>query len=220
MSKLLVSLLCATGLLTAVAAPASAAPFPPPTLTPERFYIVDSTRPVDITLNFGSATTWNAVDLYVGVVSSTGGAIDWVRAFQTENPGKSTAGATLVGSNVFSLPVGTAASELAFKLVVKSEVDPFTKLPLTFYSGGGLGNPDGAWHTVSKSTGDVLTVGFEDTHYWGGSDWDYNDFVFSSKNLSLIPTAPAVPEPETYAMLLAGLALTGAVARRRSRGNV
>ena len=35
------------------------------------------------------------------------------------------------------------------------------------------------------------------------------DFILAS-------TVPAVPEPETYAMMLAGLALMGAIARRRS----
>ncbi|MDQ5945033.1 MAG: hypothetical protein QG619_452, partial [Pseudomonadota bacterium] len=33
-------------------------------------------------------------------------------------------------------------------------------------------------------------------------------------------TIPAVPEPETYAMLLAGLGLMGAVARRRQQASV
>ena len=34
------------------------------------------------------------------------------------------------------------------------------------------------------------------------------------------PVIPAVPEPETYAMLLAGLGLTGAIARRRAKRSV
>jgi len=39
----------------------------------------------------------------------------------------------------------------------------------------------------------------------------YDNITFGSVD----PTIPAVPEPETYAMLLAGLAVVGAVARRR-----
>ena len=43
--------------------------------------------------------------------------------------------------------------------------------------------------------------------------------VFSIRNLQVadaVPTVPAVPEPETYAMLLAGLGVMAAVARRRT----
>jgi len=50
---------------------------------------------------------------------------------------------------------------------------------------------------------------FEDTK---GGDKDFNDMVFSVSDL-----VSAVPEPETYAMLLAGLGLMGFVARRRQR---
>jgi hypothetical protein len=42
---------------------------------------------------------------------------------------------------------------------------------------------------------------------------------FSGHNAPVIPPAP-VPEPETFAMLLAGLGLIGAIVRRRNKGNV
>src|SRR5258706_8279943 len=43
-----------------------------------------------------------------------------------------------------------------------------------------------------------------------------------AESFFIVPTAPAIPEPETYAMMLAGLGLLGFVARRRrqSFGNV
>ena len=37
--------------------------------------------------------------------------------------------------------------------------------------------------------------------------------------LTQVPTVPAIPEPETYAMLLAGLGLMGSIVRRRNKSN-
>ena len=45
------------------------------------------------------------------------------------------------------------------------------------------------------------------------SDHDYNDLVVE------VRFSHPMPEPETYAMLLAGLALLGFVARRRRQGS-
>jgi len=78
--------------------------------------------------------------------------------------------------------------------------------------GSGASNPDAAWADASFSHGSyVLGTGnhsisvFADTspHGSGGAYLG----VFTS----------AVPEPETYAMLLAGLGMMGAVARRRQQ---
>ena len=83
----------------------------------------------------------------------------------------------------------------------------------TWHTGPGANNSDGIAHAnvIYNYMGqNVRTyVGFEDLA--GGGDGDYNDHTFSFTN-----TVNAVPEPETYAMLLAGLGLLGAVARRRS----
>ncbi|MDR2093380.1 MAG: PEP-CTERM sorting domain-containing protein [Azoarcus sp.] len=59
--------------------------------------------------------------------------------------------------------------------------------------------------------GNVALIGFEDTvTFWpGGGDWD--DVILLASNVKATPA----PEPEAYAMLLAGLGLVGAVARRR-----
>ncbi len=53
-------------------------------------------------------------------------------------------------------------------------------------------------------------IGFEDVAY-AQADKDYNDMVIR------VESVVAIPEPETYAMLLAGLAVMGFVARRRQR---
>lgn len=44
-----------------------------------------------------------------------------------------------------------------------------------------------------------------------------NDFAIDDISLSIKSTVPAVPEPETYAMLVAGLGLLGWVGRRRKQ---
>jgi len=48
-----------------------------------------------------------------------------------------------------------------------------------------------------------------------GDGWGSN-IIIGLRNVSFMPPTP-VPEPETYAMMLVGLGLIGAVARRRRR---
>lgn len=82
----------------------------------------------------------------------------------------------------------------------------------TWHTGSGANNSDNIAHAnvIYNYQGQAgrTYVGFEDLA--GGGDRDYNDHTFSFTN-----TVNAVPEPETYAMLLAGMGLLGAVARRR-----
>lgn len=78
-------------------------------------------------------------------------------------------------------------------------------------------NIDGANHVFSSNyAGDSVIptgtyVGFEDWSANKGSDLDYNDLKFVFTNVAV----QAVPEPETYGMLLAGLGLVGFAARRK-----
>jgi hypothetical protein len=46
--------------------------------------------------------------------------------------------------------------------------------------------------------------------YEDGTDWDYNDMAVKVESITV-----AVPEPETYALMMAGLAAVGFMSRRR-----
>jgi hypothetical protein len=103
----------------------------------------------------------------------------------------------------FSIGAFAAGTVLDFALMVNSTGN-------TFHTGPAAGNPDGLIHAVvtynSGSPGNTL-VSFEDI--LGGGDMDFNDYIFSFKSVT------AVPEPETYVLMLAGLMAIARLARRR-----
>ncbi|MFZ2988394.1 DUF4114 domain-containing protein [Ideonella sp.] len=87
-----------------------------------------------------------------------------------------------------------------------------------FFSGAASNNQDsrswndGLMHTKMLNLGGgSFLVGFEDT--WGGGDRDFNDNLFLFEGVTSNVPLPAVPEPGTWAMMLAGLAM---LARRGS----
>jgi hypothetical protein len=102
----------------------------------------------------------------------------------------------------------TAGDVITFRLNVLSTGD-------TFYSNKSM-NFDGVNHVYATSfSGDVgakipagTYLAFEDLR--GGGDLNYHDENFVFTNI-----AAAVPEPESFAMMMAGLGLLGFVARRR-----
>lgn len=77
--------------------------------------------------------------------------------------------------------------------------DDLTHIYSASYAGGDWGIPAGVY------------VGFEDLY--GGGDRDYDDLRFVFTNVG--GGEVAVPEPATWAMLITGFGLIGAVARRR-----
>lgn len=109
-----------------------------------------------------------------------------------------------------STPVGTtidlgtfaAGTVLNFRMHVDNTGN-------NFYMGPASVNFDNVFHAaVTQTSNSTAVVGFEDLQ--GGGDRDYNDIQFKVTNVTA-----AVPEPETYAMMLSGLGLLGFLARRR-----
>lgn len=104
---------------------------------------------------------------------------------------------TAVPNTPFSLGTFAANTLLTFKMTV-------TNTGFSFFTGDASSNPDSFKHAVyATSAGRPLVVGFEDL--FGGGDRDYNDLVFSLTNVYAATGPTPVPEPETFAMLAAGL---------------
>ncbi|HEY0562356.1 MAG TPA: DUF4114 domain-containing protein [Methylophilus sp.] len=110
---------------------------------------------------------------------------------------------TTVAGTQYSLGSFAEGAELTFNLFVNDT-------GFTYSTGAGNLNPDGLVHAAYAFNGNQpLTLGFEDL--FAAGDSDYNDLVVSLNNVAITP----VPEPETYGMLLAGLTVLGAYAKRR-----
>ncbi|MDM5178126.1 PEP-CTERM sorting domain-containing protein [Massilia sp. DJPM01] len=103
--------------------------------------------------------------------------------------------------------------------VANSDVKNNVKLDLVFAMHGGGGSA--AWLFDNEALG----AGAKSTGSWtlnalnpGGKLADYSSLTIFARDLSKtafqVPTTP-VPEPESYAMLLAGLGLIGFMSRRR-----
>lgn len=121
-----------------------------------------------------------------------------------ENGGSSTqlfsGHSTVIGTEI-DLGTFTAGTVLNFRMHVDNTGN-------NFYMGPASANFDNVFHaSATLNSSNVAVVGFEDLQ--GGGDRDYNDIQFKVTNVT------AVPEPESYAMMLGGLGLMGLLARRR-----
>lgn len=113
-----------------------------------------------------------------------------------------------VPNTQFSLGTFAANTLLTFKMTV-------TNTGFSFFTGDASSNPDSFAHAVYASAASrPLIVGFEDL--FGGGDRDYNDLVFSLTNVYAATGPTPVPEPESYAMLAAGLLLIRLAKKRKS----
>jgi hypothetical protein len=165
------------------------------------FYIIDPNAPVEFT--FVTSHAGHDLVLSVASIDESGAVTGWQEVFVKTGNSVGTVNYNIDPRNYSYTATGT---ELLLRLYDKTT-------NYTYYSGAATGNPDGTDHAVSfydYYDGKTL-VGFEDLY--NGGDKDFDDIVFLMSNVSNIPTP--VPEPETYAMMLAGLGVMAAVARRR-----
>ena len=102
-------------------------------------------------------------------------------------------------------------SELMFRLHVNDTGQDF-------FTGPASSNADGQTHARAEQNWlpNTTLVSFEDLYDTSGNSSVYNDFSFSLTNT----VTAMVPEPEAYAMMLAGLGFLGMVIRRRKRDDL
>lgn len=174
-------------------------------------------------LTFGGSTTYNAnTDLGQMMPFTTTPMIavawdDWTTTYSgTDGVYYKTQGAP--GSQSFTVewrntkaydPASNSnSSPVSFEAVLYEGTNAIEFRYLDMETGGSLVNPD-------ASRGATATVGIRDENaYLNGRylQWSNNQAVLTNNTAILIT---AVPEPESYAMLLAGLSLLGFTVRRR-----
>jgi hypothetical protein len=120
----------------------------------------------------------------------------------TSAPGTSAVLGTVNAGDVMRFYLRVINTGDIFSTDPGENTDGFNHAWHTAYAGGDFGVPAG------------LLIGWEDIR--GGGDRDYNDHVFSFR----FPGSPGIPEPATWALMIAGFGLVGIAARRRRVAHV
>jgi len=185
------------------ASAADAIPYPNPYTENPATYTFTAANEGEIFAYFdgkGSAGLFNTLTTLINGVQTSTGVLD----NQTSAIG-----------DMVDLGHALAGQTLVFQLTVKGSADPNAAV-INTWSSVKAANLDGANHvyaTAFSGNGTIpagVYVGFEDLPK-GSSDFNYADETFVLTNVNVA----AVPEPESYAMMMAGLAVLGVVARRR-----
>ncbi|MCL2880033.1 MAG: PEP-CTERM sorting domain-containing protein [Treponema sp.] len=241
MSKVLSASLLVLGVTCAMPAAAQ-------TVLGGHLYIQDPNAPVEISFlpsySYSGpvypAVSWTRNDLYIAALDANGNYLpnndkgitgvnkEWSYVLWSVDSGN---GATLMeckgisvgcmltsNNNTYSYTPPNGAVELVF--MWQNDMVPnlahqsaWSTVPTIFNNGE-------IWEKVTYTANGVV-VGFEDGIIPIGGrqiDWDYDDIVISLTNIGATRPMSPIPEPETYAMLLAGLGLVAAVTRRRRIG--
>ncbi len=166
--------------------------------------------------------TWDVTDKVMNDALYAGGAKDWT-------PGDNTYGETYVADFDNGTVVNNALARLAHKYDGSWTSDRGLGATEALIAGGDSGGGDYVW------SGSEWLVSGVHSYGWGicgggvallcdkvpGTNSSYGDIMGSTavySHAAWIASVTAVPEPETCALLLAGLAAVGAVARRRRGG--
>jgi len=200
-------------------------------------YIVDTSKPIEFTFVFSESQ--GNVKLEVATLFANNSDSVWQTVFKTVGDSVYQGGTTTQSyTYTYNLPrdpiavqYGTPDSEPAQIVLRFTYSDPKTGEIKEQWSGmyPETNKDSGTDHMVvfyDYANGQAL-VGFEETRRYpanmpAGNAWkDYDDLVvlISNVNNGVLPPTPAIPEPESWAMLLAGLGMVGITARRRRRWN-
>jgi hypothetical protein len=168
------------------------APIGTPSATPNAFVSTGS----------GDVTAWFA-GFDAGYSSTIGMAVNGVLGSTFCLPNKTTSVGTscLLGSvmkgDTIEFVLRVANTGIDYSTTASKNPGGLNHAWSTPYAGGDFGIPAG------------IFVGFEDLPNLGDRDYNDHRFVFN------FPGAAAVPEPATWAFLIAGFGLVGAAVRRR-----
>jgi hypothetical protein len=223
MIKLLSASVLALGVTFAVPAAAQ-------TVQGGHLYIQDFDAPVQIT--YLQSHAWHTVTLYIGMLDANGSLIG---SFEPLLKSVGTTSDNAYLGSCFSCMMNGSSTTYTFAPVEDAVELVFfwsnETVNKSYYSSvySGKSNPvdssGNKWDQMTYYANNTAKVGFEDGGGGGTggriTDWDWNDVVISLTNVGatrppLPPVPPPViPEPETWAMMLAGLGMVASVVRRR-----